>query len=106
MKQTQSVEDLANLAGTQYDIGRFLQFKGKYQRAFEYFKKAARKYEELANYENISAKQRLGYLEKQRECLESMLVDAFNFDLQLWSNIMLKLKEIDEHSCSVKYSIN
>ncbi len=106
MKQIQSVEDLANQAGTQYCVARSLKIRGKYQKAFEYFKMAARKYEELSNHEDISAGQRLGYLEKQRECLESMLVDAFSCNLSLWANIMLKLKEIDEHSCSVHYSIN
>ena len=106
MKQIHSVEELANQAGTQYGVGRFLQFRGKYEKAFEYFKMAARKYEELANCENVSAKQKLDYLGKQRECMESMLVDAFSCNLPLWANIMLKLNEIDEHSCSVYYSIN
>ena len=106
MKQIQSVDELAGQACVKYCVARMLKIRGKYEKSFEYFKKAARKYEELSNYESISPKQRLGYLEKQRECLESMLVDAFNFDIQLWANIMLKLKEIDGHSCSLHYSIN
>lgn len=97
----QPVEDIAINAHVQYRLARSLKHRGYYGTALEYFKRAARSYESLANREDIPADKRQGYLERQRECLESMLVDAFIFNLPLWVNIMLKIKEIDGYSCSI-----
>jgi hypothetical protein len=91
---TQPIQDLANTASTQFSLAIDLKHRCKYKKAFEYFKLAARKYEELANIKENSAEKRIHYLEMQKECLKSMLNDAFNYNLTLWANIMLKLKKI------------
>ena len=88
------IQDLANTASNQHSLAVILKHKGKYKKAFNYFKLAARKYEELANEKDISQEQRLNYLEMQVKCLKSILDDAFKFNLNLWANIMLKLKRI------------
>lgn len=99
--QIQSVEEIAVRASSRYSIARLLKRRGDYMKALEYFKRAARSYETLANHGDVPVDKRQGYLERQRECLESMLVDAFTFNLPLWANIMLKIKEIDGYSCSI-----
>lgn len=96
--QTQPVEEIAVRASSRYSIAKLLKSKGDYMKAFEYFRKAAMAYERLVTHEDVPVSKRLGYLERQRECLESMLVDAFTFNLPLWANIKLKIKEVDGHS--------
>jgi hypothetical protein len=94
MTTTQPIQDLANTASNQHNLAVILKHKGKYRKAFDYFKLAARKYEELANERDVSQKHKLHYLEMQVKCLKSILDDAFKFNLNLWANIMLKLKRI------------
>ena len=96
MKQPQPIEDLAKTASSQFSLAVNLKHRGKYKKAFEYFKFAARKYEELANQKDLSTEKRIHYIEMQKECLKSMLNDAFNYNLTLWANIMLKLKKIQK----------
>jgi len=96
MTEIQPVEDIARTAYTQYSLAVNLKHRGHYAEALEYFRKAERKYESLADQPEISAAERLDYLAMQKECLESMLADAFNFDIQLWANIMIKLQDVKE----------
>ena len=91
MKQ---IQDLANTASNQHSLAVVLKHQGKYKKAFDYLKLAARKYKELANEKDISQEDKLHYLEMQTKCLRSILDDAFTFNLPLWANIMLKLKRI------------
>ena len=88
------IQDLAKTATNQHSLAVILQHKGKYKKAFDYFKLAARKYEELANEKDISQENKLHYLEMQVKCLRSILNDAFKYNLSLWANIMLKLKRV------------
>jgi hypothetical protein len=89
-----SIKDLTNQADCRYYIARVLKSRGKYQKAFEYFEMAAKTYEELAN--NTSVSNKIPYLERQKECLESMLFDAHAHDRSLWIDLMLKIKAIKE----------
>ena len=96
MQNTNQV-NLVEQAEQYYSAGKISKDNAEYDDACNCFSEAAPLYDILAR-QAKSPKERIGYLEKLRECLQPLAVQTLmpGFDTRPWSRIIRKLDEISK----------